>query len=117
MYANQAEWFKIIQNYNHLGDSVSICWITFHLRHFKVQQSGKKIEPGPKMYDVLICLSKLFLPMTYYTCFKYIVDAKYDLVHKYDHYIELFDKYYSYTLFSVMIFILLCRVGMSVDFF
>ena len=49
--------------------------------------------------------------------FQLIPDTKYDLMHKYDHYIKHLEKCYSYTLFSVMIFILLLYVNLSVEFF
>ena len=44
------------------------------------------------MYDVFVHLSKLFLLVSYSVSFKKMPDTKYDLIHKYDNYIERFDK-------------------------
>ena len=65
-----------------LGHFFFICWITFHFQKFQ-----NKIELCPKhtMYS-FICV------ITHET-FKYIPDTKYDLIHKYYHYVELIDKY------------------------
>ena len=75
-----------------------------------------KTDLGSKINNVFVCPTELFLLMACFASFKSIPDTKYNLIHKYDHYIKLFDKYYSCTLFSVMIF-MLCRVVLSAEFF
>ena len=80
------------------------------------QKKGVKIELGPKMYDVFTHLSEseLFLPMTCNVSFKYIADTKYDLIHKYDHYNELFHRYCLHTLVNNVMIFTKIAVGLAV---
>ena len=62
------------------------------------------------MYHVFTCPSELFPSLT---CYEKIANTKYDLMLKYDHLIELLDKFYLHTTFSDE----LCAVGFDLFIF
>ena len=74
-----------------------ICWITFHVQEFQSAAIRKKLKlTFTQMYCVFVCPSLLALSPRNEVLHK-LQTPKYDLMFLCDHYIELPDKFYSYT--------------------
>ena len=96
-----------------------ICWIRFQFQEFQSAVIGKKIwsslQTVPCVHLSIRIISIIDIDILW--SFTKNSNTKYDLMLQYDHYI--FDKFYLYTIFSVMTFIPMvsfCGIGFFVIF-